>query len=239
MGDGFDEFAILRAEMETSVLDGGAMFCGTTQEAYAINGVTHGWKRGSKVKIGIDFDNLGVLTLAQVKEVIEACCKEVTDVTDGISYELFSSPLHANLVLKLARIDGGSGILGDCMIPPPGATTDNTQLVMRCDTGEKWGIFEGNVQGGIDFYRFFLHEFGHGNGQGHQPVSVRRPAIIQPMYGPLRNLQDADKEEYVRRYGGKTTPVVPPGGARIVKGTIEVEIDGVKWRADGPLKRVT
>jgi hypothetical protein len=245
MGDGYDHLdlalAALGQELTTSVLEGGTHFCGTVVEPYAINGTTYAWKRGSRLKIGLDFDGLGVLTAAQVKESIEAAVNEVRATTDGLTFELFTPPMHSNIVVKLARLDGPSGVLADCGIPPPNASPDNTQLNMRIDTGEAWRLFVDQVQGAIDFQRVWLHEFLHGVGLGHKPSSIREPALIAPTYNPLiRGLQEADKGEIVRRYGGKSSPVPPPSvpgqPARAVKGTISVNIDGQTWQASGPLK---
>ena len=125
MGDGFDELDenlhALGLELTTSALSGGTGFCGTNVQEYAINGVTYHWKRGSKLRIALDFDDLGQLTNRQVKEAIEAAINEVRATTDGLSFELFTPTLSANLVCKLARMDGQNGVLADCQIPSPNA----------------------------------------------------------------------------------------------------------------------
>lgn len=252
MGDGFDfdhldiALANLGQELTTSVLQGGSGFCGVNVQEYAINGVTYGWRRGSKIKVAVDFDDLGQLRANKVKEIIEAQVNQIRGVTDGITFELFTPSLSANIVCKLARLDGPSGVLADCQIPSPNADPANTQLQMRIDTGEAWGYFTSDrVNGVIDFGRTWLHEFLHGIGLGHQPVSIQKPAIIQPMYNPLLwLLQDTDKGEIVRRYGGAVArpkppaPTVPPTGVptEILVKRLELQAFGETYVCSGPAK---
>lgn len=242
MGDGYDflddHLALLGQELTTSVLQGGGGFCGVTQESFAINGVTHHWRKGSKLKIAVDFDDLGQLRSDQVKEAIEAAVNEVRATTDGLTFDLFTPSMSSNLVIRLARLDGPNGVLADCQIPQPNASPDNTQLLMRIDTGEVWRLFEGQLNGAIDFQRVWLHEFEHFLGLGHKPASITKPALIAPIYSPIiRGLQDADKEEIVRRYGGAApTAPAPPAPTGQIKGEIKVVINGVAYGASGPLK---
>jgi hypothetical protein len=250
MGDGFDEMTehlqSLEHELSTSVLNGGSGFCGVTAQEYAIGGTTHYWRKGSKLKIALDFDDLGVLRANQVREIIEAQVNQVRAVTDGLSFELFTPSLSANLVCKLARLDGPSGVLADCGIPMPNASPDNTQLQMRIDTGEAWRHFTSErVNGAIDFGRTWLHEFLHFLGLGHKPTSISDPAIIAPSYNPLLwLLQQADKGEIVRRYGGRTTPIVPVPPippvtpATEIRGEMKVTINGEPYGASGILKKL-
>lgn len=242
MGDGYDEFALLAAEAETSVIDGGSAFCGVVREDFAINGVVHHWRRGSRLKIAVDFDDLGPLRASQVKESIEAGVNQVRGVTDGLTFDLFTPTLSANLVCKLARLDGPSGVLADCGIPPPGASPDSVQLPMRIDTGEAWRLFTSpGVNGAIDFGRVWLHEFLHFLGLGHQPASIQKPALIQAMYNPLLwLLQEQDKGEIVRRYGGTAAPTPPPVAPGTVPASIPVRIEfdahGRTYTAKGDAK---
>lgn len=247
MGDGFDQLDehlhCLGQELCKSVHDGGAAFCGVNVQEYAINGVTYCWKRGSKLKIALDFDDLGALRANQVREIIEAQINQIRAVTDGLSFELFTPTLSANLVCKLARLDGKNGVLADCQVPPVNANPASTQLTMRIDTGENWQYFTSQrINNAIDFGRTWLHEFLHGIGLGHQPQSIQKPAIIQPAYNPLLwLLQDTDKGEIVRRYGGRTTPIeptpdpVPVGG---MQGEIKVTLNGETWVAAGAMRKV-
>jgi hypothetical protein len=245
MGDGFDELDehlhALGQELSTSVLQGGTGFCGTNVQEYAINGVTYGWKRGSRLKIALDFDDLGVIRASQVREIIEAQVNQVRAVTDDLKFELFTPSLSANLVCKLARLDGPNGVLADCGIPPPNSDPANVQLPMRIDTGEAWRHFTTErVNGAIDFGRTWLHEFLHFLGLGHKPTSIAAPAIIAPAYNPLLwTLQEADKSEIVRRYGGRTTPIEPPikpvGG---MQADVKITVNGEVWGAAGPLKKL-
>lgn len=248
MGEGHDQFdanlLLIDQEMHTSVLHGGGAFCGVTQESFAINGTTHYWRKGSRLKIALDFDDLGQLRSNQVKEAVEAAVNEVRATTDGLTFDLFTPTLSANLVCKLARLDGPSGVLADCQIPTPNADPSRTQLQMRIDTGEVWRLFTQQVNGAIDFQRVWLHEFLHFLGLGHKPASIATPALIAPMYSPIiRGLQEADKEEIVRRYGGAVakpappvTPSPPSNPARVVQAKIDVTIDGQVWTAKGPMK---
>jgi hypothetical protein len=249
MGEGHDQLDehlhCLGQELCTSVHAGGSAFCGVNVQEYAINGVTYAWRRGSNLKIALDFDDLGQLRASQVREIVEAQINQIRAVTDGLSFELFTPTLSANLVCKLARLDGRNGVLADCQIPPPNANPANTQLVMRIDTGENWRYFTSErINGAIDFGRTWLHEFLHGIGLGHQPASIQRPAIIQPQYNPLLwLLQDADKGEITRRYGGRTTPIAPtppvvPAPAGGIQGEIKVVLNGETWTASGPLRKV-
>lgn len=247
MGDGYDyldPLGTIEQELNTSVILGGAGFCGVTQEAFAINGVTHHWRKGSRLKIALDFDDLGVLRANQVKEIIEAQVNQVREATDGLKFDLFTPTLSANLVCKLARLDGPSGVLADCGIPPPNADPAKVQLPMRIDTGEVWRYFTSErVNGAIDFGRTWLHEFLHFLGLGHKPASISDPAIIAPAYNPLLwLLQSADKQEIIRRYGGKAaqptpTPAVPtPGTPEALPVRIEFDAYGRTYTASGKAK---
>lgn len=246
MGDGFDyidPLSVISQELATSVLYGGAGFCGVTQESFAIGGTTHHWRKGSKLKIAVDFDDLGQLTANQVKEAIEAAVNEVRAATDGLSFELFTPPMQSNLVCRLARLDGPNGVLADCGIPMPNASPDTTQLQMRIDTGEVWRLFSGSLNGAIDFQRVWLHEFEHFLGLGHKPASISKPALIAPMYSPMiRGLQAADIEELVRRYGGKTSPPAPipplpaPGAPAEIPVRLEFDAFGRTYSAKGAAK---
>jgi hypothetical protein len=245
MGEGHDQLDehlhCLGQELCTSVLSGGTGFCGVNVQEYAINGVTYAWKRGSKLKIALDFDDLGQLRANQVREIIEAQINQIRAVTDGLSFELFTPTLSANIVCKLARMDGKNGVLADCQVPPPNASPANTQLNMRLDTGENWRYFTSErIDGAIDLGRTWLHEFLHGIGLGHQPQSIQKPAIIQPAYNPLLwLLQDTDKGEITRRYGGRTTPIEPPpapGAPAELPIRVSIDAYGLTYSAAGSAK---
>jgi hypothetical protein len=244
MGDGHDQIdwlGTLEQELSTSVLQGGTGFCGVVQESFAINGTTHYWRKGSRLKIALDFDDLGQLTASQVKEAIEAAVNEVRATTDGLTFDLFTPTLSANLVCKLARLDGPSGVLADCGIPTPNADPSRTQLQMRIDTGEVWRLFAQQMNGAIDFQRVWLHEFLHFLGLGHKPASIAKPALIAPMYSPIiRGLQEADKEEIVRRYGGAVAKPVPVPTPGVVPAELAVRIEldahGRTYKAKGMAK---
>lgn len=243
MGEGFDEldlFGTLEQELSTPVSAGGAMFCGVTQEHFAINGVTHSWPKGSHLRWLPAFDDLGAVRADDVRKAFTDALKEISACCN-VTHEMVSSQHKANLVITIHRLDGRSGILGDCQIPVGNVDPDNTQLQMRLDTGERWGLAENPTGDMIDLYRVFLHEAEHFHGLGHKPASIRDPALIAPMYSPvIRNLQPADKGELLRRYGSANVlPPAPPkpGAPRSVKGEISVTIDGEVWAASGALKR--
>lgn len=240
MGEDRSQFDVLERELSTSVLHGGAGFCGVIQQDYAIGGVTHYWQKGSRLKIALDFDDLGALRASDVKDSIEEQVNQVRAVTDGLTFDLFGSTLGANLVCKLARLDGRNGVLAQCGIPPPNASPENTQLRMDIDTGEVWQLFTNNgVSGAIDFGRVWLHEFLHFLGLGHQPPSIATPALIQAMYSPLIwLLQNADKGEVVRRYGGKAIAPPPPTGAPAeIPIVVTATTPWGEYTAKGPMKR--
>jgi len=226
-------------EIERPVSQGGCAFCAVELQEYAINGVTYGWRKGSHLKLALDFDDLGPLRAVDVREAVMAALQEISGCCD-ITHELVASALHANLVVKLAKMDGQMGVLADCQIPAPGSTPDSTQLFMRIDTSERWALSVNPVGDQIDFYRVFLHEALHGHGLGHKPASIRDPALIAPMYSPsIRNLQPADKSELLRRYGVAQTPVpapLPPGKPLSIVGEMKVTINGEPYGASGTLK---
>lgn len=243
MGDGDDshDFDLLRGELATSVTAGGTSFCGVTLQEYAIGGVTHGWKPGSKLRVALDFDDLGALRASQVRDTLVQCYEEI-EAACNLKFELISATLNANLIIKLARMDGASGVLADCGIPPQNADPNNVQLHMRIDTSERWGLSVNPTGDMIDLYRVKLHELLHFCGLGHQPASIREPALIMPMYSPsLRNLQGPDKSELRRRHGG---PVVaphaplPPGGFPLtIPVRVSFDAHGGTYAAAGPAKR--
>lgn len=240
MGDGFDETALIAAEMDCSVLEGGTAFCGVTQEHFAINGVTHQWPRGSHIKWFAGFDDLGAIRAADVRQCFTEALKEISGCCD-VTHEMVASQHNANLLIILARMDGASGVLADCQIPMGNVSSDNTQLTMRLDTGERWGLSATPTGDMIDLYRVFLHEALHGHGLGHKPNSIRDPALIAPMYSPLlRNLQVADKQELVRRYGTPKPVVIPPVTPGSAPATIavrmEVDAHGRTYTAAGMAK---
>jgi hypothetical protein len=95
--------------------------------------------------------------------------------------------------------------------------------------------------GTIDFYRVALHELLHGHGLGHKPASIQVPALIAPIYSPtLMNLQKADKDELIRRYGTpKPPPTTPPPGTMPETLAVElfVKAGSTTYKASGSAKR--
>lgn len=237
MPDPFDPWEALDAELARPLGMGGGMFCGVTEEQFAINGVTYAWPRGSKLRWGIAFSRLGQLSDMDVKDAITAALKEISDCCD-VRHEYVSNPNAANLKITVQRLDGPNGVLADCQIPVGNVSVDSTSLLMRLDDGEQWVLAEHPAPGTIDFYRVFLHESEHGHGLGHKPASLQVPALIAPVYSPIvRSLQAADKSELVRRYGGPVSEPAPPQpvpGAKPI--TVTIEQDGKKW--SGSVQRV-
>lgn len=216
------DYSELAKELETTIADGGGLFCGQNQEGFAINGVTYQWVRGSKISWGLDFSRIGQLTFDDMVSCIKEFLKEITDSCD-IFFEHITNADIANIKVTGRRLDGKSGILADMMIPPPGSRPDNTQLIGRVDDSENWVLADNPPNGTIDFYRTMLHEWLHACGLGHRPPSITQPALIAPLYSPtMRHLQKADKDELVRRYGAPQTPIPPP-----VSGSKPVDYEGV------------
>lgn len=222
----------------------GMEFCGQVDQGYAIDGRTYSWPKGSRLTWGFNFTKLGSLTADDIRQAITAALKEISDCCN-ITHEFVANANAANIKITLERLDGQSGILADCAIPVGNVSVNQTQLLMRIDDSEAWGLFENPPANKIDFYRVVLHELLHGHGLGHKPDSIPGIALISPLYSrQVRNLQPADKAELVRRYGpakgaAPTSPVtpapVPAGTTPSVK--IEVNIGGQVWVAEGNLKR--
>lgn len=222
------DYSALERELETSVIAGGGLFCGQNQEGYSINGVTYQWVRGSKLKWGLDFSQIGQLTYDDMVSAIKEFLKEITDCCD-LFFEHITNADIANIKVTKKRLDGASGVLADMQIPPPGSKPDSTQLIGRVDDSENWGLFENPPSNAIDFYRTMLHEWEHACGLGHKPASVTKPALIAPIYSPtMRHLQVADKDELVRRYGSPQVAIPPP-----TSGTKPVDYEGIQTIRQG------
>lgn len=221
------------------VAEGGGLFCGVTEEQFAINGVTYAWPKGSKLTWGIAFSSLGALSAMDVKDAIAHSLSEISACSD-VRHEYIGNADRANIKITSRRLDGPSGVLADCQIPVGNVSVDQTQLLMRIDDSEAWGLYDSPPAGKIDFYRVVLHELLHGHGLGHKPANVHAPALIAPMYDRnIRNLQDADKAELARRYGQPVvaTPTPVPSGKPTTK--VQVVIDGATWEASGTMRRVS
>lgn len=246
MGDGQDMIVIDNATADMfglrSALDGGVLFCGVSEEHFAINGVTYRWPPGSKLSWSLGFSRLGDLDDLTLKQTYTACFAEISACCD-IAHEYVANPRAANIVVNVARLDGRGGVLADMQIPVGNVSDSTTQLLGRVDDGEVWGLFENPPADKIDFYRVALHELLHSHGLGHKPVNVAEPALIAPMYSrTIRHLQEADKAELVRRYGVAKGAPIPPAAPSVPPGVkpnveVAVTIDGEKWIAAGTLKR--
>lgn len=247
MGEGHDQIErveISAAVAETfglrSAVDGGVLFCGVSEEQFAINGVTYQWPRGSHLTWGLGFSRLGSLSDMDVKDVVTAALKEIAEACD-VTHEYRKNVNGANFHISTRRLDGPSGVLADCQIPTGNVDVDGTQLLMRLDDSEAWGIFDNPPANKIDLYRVILHEFLHGHGLGHQPTNAGQPALIAPMYSrSIRHLQPADKAELVRRYGRprNVDPVGPaptpaPAGKCEIESLVIRTPDGKRYSAKG------
>jgi len=241
MPDAFNPWETLDAELEASVSDGGGMFCGVSQEQFAINGVTYKWPRGSRLKWGVGFSRLGQLSGQDCKDAITEFLKEISDCCD-VSFEYVANVNAANIRYTAQRLDGSNGVLADMQIPVGNVSADSTSLLGRFDDGENWVLAQNPPNGTIDFYRVGLHETEHAMGLGHKPASIQQPALIAPVYSPVwRNLQPADKAELMRRYGppqatAPATPV-PPLGDSLGLEILITAASGQKYKATGNAKR--
>lgn len=239
--------SVLDKEMNTPLQEGGGTFCGVSFEEYAISGVTYSWPRGSRLKWGIAFSRLGQLSDMDVKDAFTLAFKEIADCCD-VSHEFVTNPNAANIRITTQRLDGQSGVLADCQLPVGNVSVDQTQLLMRLDDSEAWGMYENPPNGRIDLYRVILHELEHGHGLGHKPASIQVPALISPVYSPtMRHLQKADVDEFLRRYGSPKVAPAPPATGKSInyKGLHEINQPGADgklmiWRGEvsGELKRV-
>lgn len=134
----------------------------------------------------------------------------------------------ADWIITCVRMDGRGQVLADMMLPGPrpqhgrfDATEDSNEKQLWLTAG---------------------HEGGHGYGLLHfdasPPPEWMEPRLNMGLDGP----QAAEAKLMVSWFGEpKQTPVdpLPPvAWPKAVNGSIEVDIDGVKWRAAGPLKRV-
>lgn len=193
-----------------SATDGGMLFCGVTEEAFAINGVTYKWPIGSRLKWNLDFSRLGNLGDQDLKQAYSDALAEIEMAQGGLTFEYTANPRVANILCVVKRLDGPSGVLADMQIPVGNPRADSTQLGGRFDDAEAWVIAKNPGRNQIDFYRVALHESLHAMGLGHAPVDRSNPCLIEPMYSQtIRNLQPRDKSELVRRYGERREVPAP------------------------------
>lgn len=226
-----------------SVHDGGVLFCGVSEQQFAINGRTHAWPKGIKLTWSLADAGmrLGELSAADIKQCYAEAFAEVMAVCD-VHAEYSPNAKTANFLATAARLDGRQGVLADHQIPFGRA--DQT-LVGRYDVAERWVIAENPRAGEIDLKRVVTHELLHGWGLGHAAVDRRSPALIEPSYSlSVRDLQERDIAELVRRYGPSkrdrppTAPPSIPTPTGTLQAKVEVTINGEVWRASGPLEKV-
>ncbi len=219
-----------------SIESGGKLFCGVTEEAFAINGVTYQWPRTIKVlRWGMNFSRLGTLRDMDFKDAATRWFAEIAAACDR-QFEYTSNPRLANILYTVQRLDGPRGILADMQIPV-GNITPDSQMLGRFDDSENSVISETPAEGEIDIYRVGAHETLHALGMGHKPANVAATALIAPTYSrTIRNLQQADIDELIRRYGPSVTsspPPLPPPAAKPV--TVKITQDGKEW--EGQIQR--
>ena len=217
-----------------SVVDGGKLFCGVSEEHFAINGTTFQWPKGIKTLTwGVMFARLGNLSDMDMKDMLLHCFEEVATNCD-LNFEYVAKADKANLYMVTEEMDGKSGVLADAQVPM-GNVTQASRFRLRYDIGEAWCISDNPPQGSIDAYRTSLHEILHLLGLGHKPVDVSLPALISPTYSrTIRNLQPVDIEELQRRYdpSKKPQPVVPlptPGAQPIMFEGVITNGPGKTW----------
>lgn len=207
-----------------SAADGGILFCGVTEEAFAINGRTYQWPRGMKLTWGIGFSRLGTLSDLDCKGAYEQAFAEICGCCQ---FDAAYNPngKTANFIALSTQLDGPNGVLAQHRIPV-GNVGQGTVLTGEYDNGEHWAIGV-NVGAAIDFFRVALHELLHGCGLGHAPVDKNNPALIEPTYSrTIRNLQPRDIAELQRRYGKRETPVPTPVPTPAPAGKTIIEISG-------------
>ena len=128
-----------------------------------------------------------------------------------------SSPDEAHLLVRVASIDGRSGVLADCMLPGP-----PVQL-MRLDNAEQWTVHVGAdvAPNEIDIVRVLAHELGHFWGLGHAPQGSQN--LMAPMYSRTIWLPvgDWDLSNIVSLYG-KPTSLIPAPGEHRIPSTISI-----------------
>jgi hypothetical protein len=236
-----NETTNLLTAMLKPVALGGLLFCGVSEEQFAINGTRYQWPKGSELGWNIGFSRLGKLGDQDLKDAYAAGCAEIMAATAGIKLKYVANPKTANILCNIARLDGPSGILADMQIPVGNVSDQATTLQGRFDDSELWVLSDTPAPNEIDFYRVGLHELLHAMGLGHKPPEIQDEALIAPIYNrAIRHLQPADKRELVIRYGEAAevkpsdppVPVAPgskPVWVRIENGQLKVGQDTKEW----------
>ncbi|WP_457668540.1 matrixin family metalloprotease [Thiolapillus sp.] len=78
---------------------------------------------------------------------------------------------------------------------------EKVEADMFFNDAESWDIYDGALQGRLDFRRIALHELGHALGLAHEKS---KPAIMQPTVGAIYTLQPDDVAGAEALYGPAT-----------------------------------
>lgn len=148
------------------------------------------------------------------RDMVRDCVKQAFSawaVVANVNGEEAPNAQQAHLLIRVASIDGRSGVLADCMLPGP------PQQLMRLDDNEQWVVHLGAdvPNNTIDLLRVLIHELGHFWGLGHAPQNSRN--LMAPMYSKNIWYPQGDWEvsNMVSLYG-KPKPTIPaPGENRI------------------------
>jgi len=227
-----------------SATDGGLLFCGVSDQQWAINGVDYKWAVNRGLTWSLGTSKIGAIGEQDLKAVFDQIFNEIADFCD---FEVTYSPNHrtANFVVMQRRLDGPGGVLAQHGIPMPG-NNQFTQVYGEYDDSERFGIFDGPPpqKGMIDIRRTGRHEVSHGGGLGHRPfVRGQSPALMDPTYSDIiYQFQQPDIAEWVRRYGkskrnNAPLPPAPPVGDSLGVELIIQQADA-KFKLEGKAKRI-
>jgi hypothetical protein len=213
-----DEQAMLEMHGLRSVTEGGGLFCGVTEEAFAINGVRYKWPATMKtLRWGLNFARLGQLSDLDFKDAATRWFQEISACCD-LAFEYVADFDKANIQYTVDDLDGPRGVLADMQLPV-GNLNPTSKVRGRFDRNENWVLSDNPREGEIDGYRTGAHETGHGVGMGHQATNVApdKKALLAPIYSlSIKNFQIADRLELQIRYGNATVqPPPPPSGKPI------------------------
>ena len=121
----------------------------------------------------------------------------------GLVFKQTTDAAKADFMVRVRRIDGGSGILAEHELPMGGNQTLNGWF----DSSERW-VVSGTPGQSIDLIAVGTHEFGHGIGLSHTNIPQN---LLNPIYTPrIRTPQAWDIQEAQNRYGPAIAEPEPP-----------------------------